>query len=440
MQRLRWKVPVVVVAFALVAAACSNEDDDASGAGGATTIAGATTAAGATTVPGAGPFDDLERVAEPDPCPEVPGLSDTGVKVGLIVPKTGPRATSFADAEKGMQARVDVANADGELGDRTIDLVVVDDASDATRNGEVARQLVESDDVFAVTSVSDQAAGSAQYLNEEGVPVVGWHVGIPEWDIYENMFPFRFGAGDDPETEYNTRGAELVTELGGTKVAVVGGGNQSSATFVDKNVALFEATEGLELVYSTTDVVSGDTNFTAVVQRIKESGADTVLTGMDFLQNTALSKQLSDAGVEIKVMIFPGGYDGRVLSVPGVEGAVFGLEFKPFELNTPAYEAFDAALPADAPRNQITFIGWLSGELLVQGLKEAGLNCPTREAFITNLRLLDDYTANEAFDPVNFRDNWGDPFPCAYYVRVENGAFAPMFDGEEFCGEYFPIG
>jgi ABC-type branched-subunit amino acid transport system substrate-binding protein len=418
---------------ALSVAACGNETNDA----GDDDDAGTTAPDG-----GAGtddPFADLERVAAPDPCTNDPGISDGEIKVGLVVPKSGARATSFADSETGVRARIEAANANGEVGDREISLTVVDDASDATRNGEVVRQLVESENVFAVVSVSDQAPGSAEYLDEQGVPVVGWHVGAPEWDIHENMFPFRLGAGDDPEGEYNTRGAELVRELGGTKVAVIGGGNQASATFVDKNVALFEASEGLEVVYSTTDVVSGDTNFTAVVQRIKEAGADTVLTGMDFLQNTALSKQLSDAGVEIKAMIFPGGYDTRVLGIEGVEEAVFGLEFIPFEIETPAYEAFDAAMPADAPRNQITYIGWLSGELLVQGIKEAGVACPTREAFITNLRLIDDYTANGAFDPVNFRDLWGEPFPCAYYVQVRDGGFEPLFDGEAFCGEHFEI-
>ena len=29
--------------------------------------------------------------------------------------------------------------------------------------------------------------------------------------------------------------------------------------------------------------------------------------------------------------------------------------------------------------------------MFIQGLKEAGLNCPTREAFIANMRLVDDY-------------------------------------------------
>jgi hypothetical protein len=155
---------------------------------------------------------------------------------------------------------------------------------------------------------------------------------------------------------------------------------------------------------------------------------------MDFLQNTALSDQLAKDGVHPKVVLFPGGYDSRVLKLPGIEGAIFGLEFYPFELKKPAFVAFDAALPAAAPRNQISFIGWLSGEITVQGIKDAGVACPTRKAFIANLRLEHAYTGGGAFDPVDLQAEFGKEFRCTYYVRVENAKFVPLFDGKQQCG------
>jgi hypothetical protein len=38
---------------------------------------------------------------------------------------------------------------------------------------------------------------------------------------------------------------------------------------------------------------------------------------------------------------------------------------------------------------------------MIEGIKEAGVNCPTRKAFITNLRLVDDYTADGWFEPID---------------------------------------
>jgi branched-chain amino acid transport system substrate-binding protein len=413
-------VPFALVTMLVVGVACSNESSD--------------TDSSAPKESGTAQFADLERVVPPTPCPSIPGVSDTEIKVGGIIPGTGARAISFGPAELGIKARFDQANANRELGDRTIDYIGKDDASDATRNLEVARELVEQEGVYGIVEVSDQASGSAQYLDEEGVPVTGWHVGLKEWGEYPNMFAFRLPPGD-PAVTYTTRNADLGLELGGTKAALVGGGNQSSVDFMNKLDISIEQSDGMETVYKTTDVVAGDTNFTGVVQRIKDSGADTLYTGMDFTQNAALSDQLAQADVEMKAVIFPGGYDSRVLNLPGVEGAIFGLEFKPFELNPPAFEEFDAAMPADAVRNQITYIGWLSAHLFLEGIKAAGVECPTRDAFIANLRLTEDYTANDAFDPVDFISGFGEDFLCAYYVQVEDAAFVPLFEGEEFCGE-----
>jgi len=427
----RMRMVVLGLVLALVAGACGNEASD----GGPRAGDGRTGGGG-----GADVFADLRRVPEPDPCPgDEPGVADTEITVGVILPKSGVRATSFAPAEAGIRARVTKANDTGELGDRKIRLVIVDDASDAARNAEVARQLVESEKVFGIIEVSDQADGSAEYLHDRGVPVTGWHVGRVVWSTYPNMFSFRLTKDRDPAW-YTTRNGDVVKRLGGTKVALVGGGNQSSATFVRQVAAAIRKGRQAEVVYTTTDIPSDQRDFTAVVQRIKEAGADSLITGMDFLQNTALSDQLAKAGVDLKVIIFPGGYDPRVLSIPGVEGAVFGLEFKPFELDPPAFREFDRWAPADAARNQPTYVGWLAAETFVEGLKQAGLRCPTRKAFIANLRLVDDWTAGGAFDPVDWRAGFGKEFQCLYYVKIEGGAFRPLFGGEEVCGTRIRVG
>ena len=48
---------------------------------------------------------------------------------------------------------------------------------------------------------------------------------------------------------------------------------------------------------------------------------------------------------------------------------------------------------------------------------------------------MDDYDGGGAFDPVDLSDDFGDEFPCVYYVKVKDGAFVPQFDGKAFCGE-----
>jgi ABC-type branched-subunit amino acid transport system substrate-binding protein len=259
-------------------------------------------------------------------------------------------------------------------------------------------------------------------------------VGVPAWGKDTDMFTFRLPASPDPLHNYTNRSATVMKKLGATKVALVGGANSSSADFLRRNKHAIEQIAGMSVVVDNESVPADQRDFTAESQRIKDSGADAVLTGMDFLQNTALSDQLAKDGVHPKVVLFPGGYDTRVLKLPGIEGAVFGIEFFPFELKKPAFEAFDAATPPDVPRNQISFIGWLSGEITVQGIKDAGVTCPTRKAFIANLRLEHAYTGGGAFDPVDLQADFGSEFRCVYYVRVVKAKFVPLFGGQKQCG------
>ena len=179
---------------------------------------------------------------------------------------------------------------------RKITLVVRDDAADQTRNAEGARDLVERQKVFGIIEDTSKSNGSAKYLNEQGVPVAGWHVGVAAWSIYPNMFTFRQGTADQPEKEYTTRNAKLLDRLGVTKVALIGGGNQSSASFLERIKKSVQQAGSSDVVYENVAVPPERRDFTAEVQAIKDSGANGIVTGMDLLQNTALSESLSKAG------------------------------------------------------------------------------------------------------------------------------------------------
>ena len=425
---MRWTA-ALLLSLAVIVAGCGNEKKDSSSAT-------STTRPGGKSGQPADQFADLKRISEPKPCVNDPGVTDTEIKVGTIAIESGPMAQSFAPALDGIKARIKKANDTHELGDRKITLVNRDDTGDQTRNGEVARDLVEQSHVFGIIETSNAAVGSAKYLNGRGIPVGGWHVGVPAWSEYPNMFTFRQGTAADPEHQYTTRNAKLLSSRGATKVALIGGNSQSSALFIERIKKSIEQTDSkLKVVYENVTVPPTERDFTAEVQAIKDSGADSVYTSMDFLQNAGLSDGLAKAGVKMKAIVFPGGYDPRVASLPGVEGSVFGLEFFPFELKKPAFLEFDKWAPKDVVRGQVSFIGWLSGEIFIRGLKEAGLGCPTRKAFISNLRLVHDYDGAGAFDPVDLSKDYGVEFRCAYYVQVEHQKFVPQYGGKPFCGE-----
>jgi branched-chain amino acid transport system substrate-binding protein len=419
----RFRLIAAVAGVVLLAGACSNSSKSSP----SQPSPGSTTAGG--------PFADLVHIDAPNPCVLDPGMTASEIKIGVVAPTTGPQAASFSDAVTGIKARIDKANSTKEAGARKITLVVRDDAADQTKNLQQVRDLVENAKVWMVIEVSSASGGGATYLEQHGIPVTGWHVGVPAWSIDTNMFTFRLPTAADPGHVYNDRNGNIMKGAGVTKIALVGGGNAQSVDYLTRAKQSFKAVGGLEVVYDNENVPAGTTDFTAEAQRIKDSGADGLLTGMDFIPNTNLSAQLAKDGVTLKELQFPGGYDSRVLSLPGMEGASFGLEFKPFESNPPAFPAFDAAMPKDAVRNQVSYIGWLSGEITLQGIKDAGVSCPTRKAFIANLRLEHAYTGGGAFDPVDLEKGFGNEFACAYYVKVVNKQFVPQYGGKQQCGK-----
>jgi branched-chain amino acid transport system substrate-binding protein len=395
-------------------------------------------ASGATSNP-ADQFKNLKEIKAPSPCKNDPGITDTEIKIGSIVPTSGPAAT-LSGILDGIKARFAKANAEGETGKRKLVLVNEDDGADTARNVTAAQKLVEEEKVFAVMPESAAGDASGKYLHDEAIPAVGWQLGLAVYGTYPNFFGMQNANAKDIQTHYQTRPIEAVKALGAKKIAIVGNSTGNAATFAKQNADSVKKTKGLELVYETTDIPTGTTEFGAVVDQIKQSGADTVYTTMAVTDGIALVNQLKQAGVVPKIIVFPGGYSPAVLNLPAFDNAYFSLEFAPLE-TTPEphgiteYKKWMAQEAPSAPLGQTTMVGWISGNTLIEGLKAAGLACPTRKAFINNLRLVKGYTADGFFPPMNFTDVYDRPFPCAYYIQVVNKQFVPQFGGKQFCGK-----
>jgi branched-chain amino acid transport system substrate-binding protein len=383
-------------------------------------------------------FSKLKPIKEPNPCRNDPGITDDTIKAGVITIQSGPQGVTFAPSTlQGIQARIDEANASGELGDRTIELVVKDDQANQASNLTAAQQLVEEEEVFGIIEQSNVADGSAEYLNQEKIPVAGWHIGQKEWGIYPNMFSWRNSQPPDPSKQFTSRNADVMKKLGAKKIAVVGTNVASGAIFLNQVAEAVEKTKGLELVYKTTDVTPEQQDFTGIAAQIKENGADGVYTALAGLQANALSQALKQGGVELKAIIFPGGYDDRILGLPGYDGAYFGTEFKPLELGAPGLTKYEAAMEAAGfePLRFFGIQGYFGADAFVEGIKAAGVGCPTRKAFINNLRLQKDYDAGGAFIPVDRAESFGRIFYCVFYVQVQNQQFVPVFNGNPVCAK-----
>lgn len=167
----------ITVATALVllgaVAACSGERPELSDQAPPTATPDPT----ATAVPTEPPEPTPTATPTPEPPPVVEassrGITDTTVRIGVV-----GTTQFFGGMGDGAAARVARTNLLGGIAGRQIEIVDrVDDGGDAATNLSALKDLVETQEVFAVVVVSSAfGPESASYLNEQGVPYVGWGV------------------------------------------------------------------------------------------------------------------------------------------------------------------------------------------------------------------------------------------------------------------------
>ncbi len=118
---------------------------------------------------------------------DLPGVSDTIIRIGNISPYSGP-ASAYSQIGKTIEAYVDKINAEGGVNGRTIELLSYDDGYSPPKTLEQARKLVERDDALLIFASLGTPTNSAihDYLNGKGVPQLFVATGASKWGDPKN--------------------------------------------------------------------------------------------------------------------------------------------------------------------------------------------------------------------------------------------------------------
>ena len=122
-----------------------------------------------------------------------PGATDTEIKVGNIMPYSGP-ASSYGLIGKTEEAYFKMINDQGGINGRKINFISYDDAYTPPKTVEQARKLVERDEVLLVFNPLGTPPNSAiqKYLNQKKVPQLFVSSGATKWNDAKN-FPWTMG-------------------------------------------------------------------------------------------------------------------------------------------------------------------------------------------------------------------------------------------------------
>ncbi|MES2029279.1 MAG: ABC transporter substrate-binding protein [Pseudomonadota bacterium] len=150
-----------------------------------------------------------------------PGASDTEIKIGNIMPYSGP-ASAYGVIGKTEEAYFKKINAEGGINGRKITFISYDDAYSPPKTVEQARKLVESDEVLLVFNPLGTPPNSAihKYMNSKKVPQLFVATGATKWNDPKD-FPWTIGWQPSYQSETQIYAKYLLKEKPDAKIAVL---------------------------------------------------------------------------------------------------------------------------------------------------------------------------------------------------------------------------
>jgi ABC-type branched-subunit amino acid transport system substrate-binding protein len=364
------------------------------------------------------------------------GASEPTVTIGVVTDLTGPGSNTSQFTPDGVKAGVALAASEGYH----IKYVLADAATNPTQALTAAQKLVEQDHVFAVIGMSAVFFSAASYLASKGIPVIGADYDGPEWLTTPSMFSvFPY----EDFTKVSTSTGEIVKMLGGTNLATLGYSISPSSADTAKAYGLSAQDAGIKAGYVNANVPFGSTNVGPLVLAMKSDGIDSIDPVTDTNTGLAAIVGLRQEGVDIKVGILSE-VEGDLLAGGSAaeqqsKGLYLGGLYAPPQLNTTATKELASYLKSadgiSTPPTLNEYMGYLSVDALVEGLKKAGPNA-SQASFIQAMEGITDYTGRGLLPkPISFAAaGRGDTVPCSYLVQWTGSTFDLVNGIDPFCG------
>jgi branched-chain amino acid transport system substrate-binding protein len=150
-----------------------------------------------------------------------PGATDTEIKIGNIMPYSGP-ASAYATIGKTEAAYFTKLNAEGGINGRKLTFISYDDGYSPPKAVEQARKLVESDEVLLIFNPLGTPSNSAiqKYLNAKRVPQLFVSSGAARWDDPKN-FPWTIGWQPSYQVEARVYAAYILKNYPGKTIGIL---------------------------------------------------------------------------------------------------------------------------------------------------------------------------------------------------------------------------
>jgi branched-chain amino acid transport system substrate-binding protein len=243
-------------------------------------------------------------------------------KVGAILSLTGPYAALGTSEKQALELEVKRINDQGGIAGRQLEVIIEDDATDEAKAVAAASKLIEQDKVVAILGATGtgQSMAIRNEIDRAGIPQLSMAGGTAITSKF------------DPQVFQTPWSNTIVVPFVMGKIASDGHSklgvlSDSSGYGKDGRAVIVEAAPKANVtVVSDQTFNPGDTDFSAQLTKIKNSGADSVLIWTAGKEGAAIVKAAKDLG--IAVPLYGGSGQAKLEFAKGAgtaaEGFVFG--------------------------------------------------------------------------------------------------------------------
>jgi branched-chain amino acid transport system substrate-binding protein len=349
--------------------------------------------------------------------PSVSWAQKGPIRIGFLVPQTGPLAANGKDMVNGMQLFLEEQGY--RLAGREIKLIIEDDEGKPPTGITKARSLVESQGVHLLMGPLSAAVGYAiaPYVDSKKVPTL-FPIVSAEDITQRKRSPYIVRIGWSSSQPSHPFGKWVYDNLKYRKIAMIGYdfafGWEVAAGFH----RTFEQAGGQVVQKLWPPLGTADLGPYLAQMRRDVDAVYAVFSGADALR---FAKQFNDAGLKARLPLIGGGTftDEHVLRTMGDEalGIVTALHYSA-ALQTPANQKFVKAYEAKYQQVPSYYSEgpYVAGIALKTALESIGGDIENVDRFLGALRKVD--LSDAPRGPIRF-DEYGNPIQNIYVRRVE---------------------
>jgi branched-chain amino acid transport system substrate-binding protein len=332
-----------------------------------------------------------------------PGASDSEIKIGNTNPYSGP-ASAYGQIGKAIAAYFKMVNDQGGINGRKVNFVSYDDSYSPPKTVEMARKLVEQDQVLFLFQTLGTPSNTAihKYMNSMKVPQLNVATGATKWNDPKN-FKWTMGWQPNYQTEGRIYAKHILATKPNAKIGILFQNDDYGKDYL-KGMEDGLGDKAKTMIVSKVSYEVSDPTVDSQIVQLQASGADTFFNittpkfaaqairkaydigwkPVHYLNNVSISvgSVLTPAGLDKSVGLITAAYlkeptDARWANDKGLE---------------PFREFMKKYLPDANIADNFNIYGYTVGQTLQAALKQCGddltrENVMRQAASLKNLRL-----------------------------------------------------